>query len=157
MDAIRQYVISVTSAAILCGVIKGIFQKGPAQGLIKMLCGTFLAFTFLDPVINLPLDSLSYPITIKLEEGRDAIADGIMISENASRQEITRQIAEVITEKANEFGLEVSVEVVFSDESTLIPIGLRIAGDVTPYAKIQIQHYIRNELGISEEDISWTE
>ena len=156
MDAIREYIISVTSAAILCGVVKGLIRKGPAHGILKIICGVFLAFTFLHPVMNIPLYSLTDPIIIKLEEGRDAIADGVKISEEASKQEISNRISEAVSKKAAELGLNLTVEVIFSDESVPIPIGLKIAGTASPYAKIQLQHYIRNELGISEEELNWT-
>ena len=155
MDAIRQYIISVTSAAIVCGVMKGLVKKGPAQEIIKILCGTFLAFTFLNPVMNLSLDNLSDPIMINLEEGRDAIADGVKMSEDASKQEISKRISDAVSKKAAEFGLTLSAEVIFNNEPIPVPIGLKISGAVTPYAKIQLQHFIRNELGINEENLSW--
>lgn len=156
MDAIRQYVISVTSAAILCGVIKGLVRKGPAHGIIKMLCGTFLAFTFLKPITYLSFDTLANPINIQIEEGSSAIEDGQKVSAEAMKEEISKRISEMLSRKAAEFGAEVLVEVTFSDGPMPVPIGLEITGAVTPYVKVQLRQYIRNELGISEEDLSWS-
>ena len=42
MEGLRQYVISVTTAAIVCGMLTAVLKKGTMQSLVKLLCGFFL-------------------------------------------------------------------------------------------------------------------
>lgn len=156
MDAVRQYVISITASALLCGVLKGMVGKGTAQGVIKILCGTFLAFAFIKPLTELSFTALADPFIPGMEAGQDAVAEGQNISKEAMKSEIAEQISRIIVRKAEEFGSEVYVEVYFSEDTMPVPVGLKISGSISPYAKVQLQQYIRSELGIDEEALTWT-
>lgn len=155
MDALRQYVVSITSAAVLCGVLKAMVRKGPSSGIIKILCGTFLAFAFLNPLTDLSLEVLAEPIIPGLEGRQSALEEGAYLSRTALEQEISQRIEEEIIQKAAILGVEVSVDVDFSGDTPPIPIALTITGNVSPYAKIQLEQYIRDELGICKEDLRW--
>ena len=49
MEALRQYVISVVAAAMLCGIVVRLFPNGSGKQVGKLICGLFLAYTVLSP------------------------------------------------------------------------------------------------------------
>ena len=50
MEALRQYVISVVAAAMLCGIVVRLFPNGSGKQVGKLICGLFLAYTVLSPI-----------------------------------------------------------------------------------------------------------
>lgn len=155
MDTIHQYVIAIISAAIVCSVIKGIVGNGLSHGIIKILCGSFLAFTFLKPISEVSFDSVFASMSLEIDEGDRLITEGQNASRAAIQKEITDRITKLIAQKAKDIGVEITVQVIYSEDSVPIPIALEITGEITPYARVQLSHYIRSEFGIGEEGIHW--
>lgn len=49
MESIRQYLLSITAAAVICSLITGIMgKKGTYAAIVRMLCGLFMAITMTD-------------------------------------------------------------------------------------------------------------
>ena len=154
MDVARQYVISVMTAAVFCGIVNAVIRKGPAHTLVKLLCGLFLAFSFLRPLPELSLEIL----VPELPEGaaEQMITEGRELATGAMSQIISERTREYIMEKAASLGASVEVEVTVSDEQIPVPTGVRIIGSVAPYIRSQLQQYITHHLGIGEEAQEWT-
>ena len=55
MEALRQYVISVVAAAMLCGIVVRLFPNGSGKQMGKLICGLFLAYTVLSPISRVDL------------------------------------------------------------------------------------------------------
>ena len=89
MDALRQDVISVTGAAIVCGVVMALSPKGSAKSVLKMLCGLFLAFTVIRPVTKIDLEALIDEFTLSYSIDGDAMA---AFGENLSREAMAERI-----------------------------------------------------------------
>jgi len=155
MEAARQYVVSISAAAIFCGVVISLLGKRTAHALVKILCGTFLAFTFLNPIADLSLDMLDIPFLPELSADQDAVAQGTMIRNQAMGQIIQERTEDFIMDIALECGAAVTVEVSLSDEELPVPVGVTITGAVSPYVKEQLQKALRDELGILQEDQLW--
>ena len=155
MDSIRQYVISIISAAIICGIIKGMIGNGLSQGIIKILCGSFLAFTFIKPIGVFSFESINASMSLAIDEGNRLVTDGQNASRVAIQNEIADRISKSVAQKAKNVGAEITVEVIYSEDSIPVPIALEIVGEISPYAKVQLSHYILSEYGIGEEDIHW--
>ena len=59
MNAIRDYLVQVIAAALICGAIGNMVDKKGSIGLIlKILCGIFMTMTILAPVSNIRLTEL---------------------------------------------------------------------------------------------------
>lgn len=157
MDSLREYLLSVLGAAVVCSVLRQFMAgKGPGYNLGKMLCGLFLLFTFLSPLSRLqwqmPFDSLE---DIRLE-GQQIAFSGAEKTKAELRNGITQRINAYILDKAASFDADLTVSVILSDAQIPVPVKVTISGAVSPYGKAQLQAVIERDLGIAKEDQIWT-
>ena len=156
MDGIKQYVISVTSAAIVCGVLNAMLKKGNMHALVKLLCGFFLAFTFLNPIGKLELRSLPDNSDPDYPPGSDMAEEGERYARNSIAEIIKEETRAYILDKANELDLNLDVEILLSEDAIPIPKGVRITGQLSEYARQKMEAYLENDLGITKENQIWT-
>lgn len=114
-----------------------------------------MALTVVSPLLQVRLEGLK-DLTLDIQlEASDAAAVG----ENLGRQEMEAIIIDrtqaYILDKAEELGLCLSVKVELSGEEYPLPIGVRLEGDASPYARMVLTDYISQTLGISVEDQQW--
>jgi len=57
-------------------------------------------------------------------------------------------------DKANQMGLDISVEVSLGEDD-MIPNGIAITGTVSPYAKEVMETFMEDTLGIAKENQQW--
>ena len=77
MEAIRQYLLTVTVCGIACSVLQSFFQKkGAISGMIKLLTGLVLTVTILSPWMKIQLgdffvywESISKDAQVIAEDG----------------------------------------------------------------------------------------
>ncbi len=157
MEAISEYLLSVTGAAILCAVVMRLLDgKGSAATVAKMLTGMFLALTVLTPLTNLRLSDALDLLPQISADAREAVAEGEASTKNALRQGITAQVEAYILDKAERLGLSLAVEVELSKDAIPVPIRVRLRGNASPYAKQKLQAILRDDLGIEKENQIWT-
>lgn len=156
MEGLRQYVISVVTAALACGIVSGLTPKGTAKELVRLLCGVFLAFTAIRPITGLDFNALaefSFPYA---REAEQAAAMG----ENMARQSLADIIKEeseaYILDKAAALNTDLTVEITVSDDDAPVPVAAVLCGEVSPYARQQLETILQSELGIAKENQLWT-
>lgn len=156
MEAVRQYVVSVVSAALICGIVTGLMKKGTAQEVVKLICGLFLTFTVIRPITQLDLSEFS---DFGLSYSQDAARASAM-GENLARESLTDIIkAETeayILDKAAALGISVDVHVIVSDADPPVPVAIRLSGTASPYIRQQLESLIQKDLGIAKENLLWT-
>ena len=158
MDGIRAYLLSVTSAALLCALIRALTEhSGSGAGLIRLLSGVFLCFTVISPVTQIQLDNwLELPQTF-LEEGAAASAEGEDYASSALRQQIRQSTEAYILDMAHILGAEVNIDVTVSPDDPPVPESVRLSGEVSAYVRAQLTRRIEEELDITEENQQWTD
>ena len=157
MASARQYVISVTAAAIACAVVLSLSPKGAAHGVLKMLCGIFLTFTVLSPISRIDFGELIEDFTLRYDlDGEAAAAFGEELSRDAMADIIKAETEAYILDKAAELNATLEAEVTVSDADTPVPVAVALRGEVSPYAKQRLAAIIEEDLGISKEDQLWT-
>ena len=155
MEGIREYLLGVIAAAILCSVISQFAAKdGLLSAGIKLICGVFMVVALVSPIIKIRIDPTRIFSDVSLE------ANGITeTAANASRESVSAIIKEqtqaYILDKANSQGANLSVEVMLSDEEIPKPIRVKITGNVSPYSKRILTQTIENDLGIAAEAQIW--
>ena len=156
MEAVRQYLISVTAAAIVCSIINRVIGKtGTYAAIVKLITGLFLVFTVISPfaklqITDLPayMDSLTVDADLVVMDGQQAARDAVT--------EIIKAEAEAyILDKAAALDLTVEAEVIVSDTDIPQPCAVTLRGSASPYAKQRLQQLIANDLGIPEEKQTW--
>ena len=157
MDAIRTYFLSVTAAAIICAILKGFLNQGgaPAQ-LVKLLSGIFLSIIALRPLAQFDLGSLADLNFDYSMDAEAAVAEGENIAADALAELIKSNTEAYILDKAQSFGVSLSVDVTVSDDQIPVPQTVHLTGNASPYVKAQLSALLTDQLGIAKEDLIWT-
>lgn len=157
MEDVRQYLLSVISAAIICAIaIRISAQKGMITSMVKLLAGLIMSITVISPLVKLRIDDISdYFGALEMEAGSyiDEGQESAAIERSAI---ITERIESYILDKATSLGMSIEVNVVLSDVDNQTPSYIYLCGEVSPYDKKQMQQFIENDLGIPEENQLWT-
>ena len=156
MEPIREYLLSVTVAAMFCAVARRLLdRKGTPAAMGKLLTGLFMTFTVLSPLTNFSIGPLRDVTKDFKYQAQQAVQEGQATANSALRQGIIERIEAYILDKAQSLGADIQVEVTLSGEQYPVPKQVRFIGDVSPYARTQLKKFLE-ELGISEENQIWT-
>lgn len=157
MEQIRAYLLSITAAAILCGIVRRLLgNKGTPAVVGKMLCGVFLALAVMQPFIHFQ-PGLWEDFSFDIEQAAaQAVRDGQAESKKAMAKIIKEKCEAYILEKAGQMQTELTVEVFLSDDDIPVPNGVHLHGAVSPNTKSRLQTMIADGLGLSKEKQIWT-
>ncbi len=157
MDDLRQYLLSVTAAALVCALAARLLPKsGTAASVGKMVMGLFLALTVISPWATLQVGQLT-DLTFGTEQNAaQAVAEGKEYTRTTLQDIIKEQAEAYILDKAEQLALRLTVSVTVSDADIPVPVAVRLQGAASPYAKGQLQTAITEDLGIAKEDQLWT-
>lgn len=157
MDGLRSYLLGIFAAAVLCGIVtRFLGEKGTQGAIVKMIAGVFLTFTVIRPVVNIRLedfcdftDDFSYDASL-------AAGAGEALTKEALSAGIKSRCETYILDKAAALNARLTVEITLTDQNIPIPCKVRLKGNISPYAKSQLQTIIADELGIDKEHQIWT-
>ena len=148
--------MSITVAAILCGLILSVVPKGQLRGIIKLICGVFLALLIIKPITNLDLDKLLSRFPGEWEtEGESAAAFGEEIARDSMSDYIKRETEAYILDKATGFGFDLEVEVSVAKEELPLPEKAVIYGDLPETVRRELERIIVENLGVAKENLEW--
>ena len=156
MHALAEYIISVSAAAILCGILNSLMLKGAAKEIMKLVSGLFLAFCVISPVSNIRLPELTAVGEEIRSEAETAAEIGEAHTREALADSISRQLEAYILDKAEEMGLHLDAEIVLGSEETFLPERVVLSGEAAPGIQKQLIREIAEDLGIPEEDVQWS-
>lgn len=156
MNGIREYLLTVTAAAIVCSIAKHLAgDKSTAGKITKVVSGIFLTITVISPIKEFQLskiDGLFDDYRIMAYETAQSGAD----MANTAMGDIIKEKTEAyILEEAKKMGVDISVEVKLSESEPPKPDQVIITGIVSPYKKNVLSQYISDNLGISREKQKW--
>ena len=156
MDSLGEYILSVTSAAILFSILQILLvKKSSSAALLRLLGGLFLTFTAVAPIADIDLDIL-FELPLSFVQEADAIAaDGYESTQSKLHDVIKQECEAYILDKARTYQVEPEIEVTLSDDDPPIPTHIQLSGSITPYAKNALEAWIAKELGIPEENQLW--
>ena len=156
MAGVKEYIFTICGASLICAIArKFLGDKGSTAGIGKMIIGLFLLVTIVKPVLNLRFNELQ---DLSLGAQTDAI-DAVWQGEEFAKQQmaaiIKERTAAYILQKAQQLDVSLEVEVQVSDDEVPVPEKVIIAGNISSFAKQQLQLLIEQELGISKECQVW--
>lgn len=156
MSAIAEYIISITSAALVCGCLKSFFQsKSTVSSVLKLLCGIFLSLIALQPLMNIKLSDLNELALFDTEYGMDIAAQAQVTASAQQRAYISERCVTYIAQKAAELGCDLDIRVYTDEDPPYVPNGVRLVGSISPNARGQLAEWIRENLAIGTEDQEW--
>lgn len=153
MAGIKNYLLTVTAAAILCSILVRVAgKKGTAPAIIRLLSGLFMTATVLSPLITLELDRFA-DYTGGLSQQASQIAqEGTQMARQEMETIIISQTESYIQEKASALGVTLEVQVILNNQ---IPDRVMLSGAISPGAKVHLTAWITNNLGIPPEAQEW--
>lgn len=155
MEALRSYILSVSAAAILCGIVTTLAGKNGTTGaLLKLMTGAVMAVVIIRPVTEVSAVNLGRYLDVLNADATSAVAAGTAYSKSQTQQRIKDQLEAYILDKANALAMDISVEVVL-DSHTMVPAAVTIDGNASPYARTTMEAVLRDDLGISPEAVTW--
>lgn len=154
MNAITEYLLSVTAAGILCAIVKQLSKNASAK-IIRAVCGVFMAITIFSPVIHIQFNSIEDFLMEAKYEAEETRDDGIESASSAMADIIKQQTEAYILDKAVSLGVNIDVNVKMSDTNPPVPKEVILSGNVSPYMKNKMIQYITANIGISEENQRW--
>lgn len=155
MAFLRQYVLSIVTASLLCSVLMGLTAKTKVKELTKLLCCVFLSVTALKPLVGLDLDRWLQESIPYQEEAQSCVAQGEEFARSAQADIIKSKAEAYILDKAAALNGNLEVEITICQEGTPIPERAVLSGQVSPYAKGQLAEILEKDLGIAKENQVW--
>ena len=157
MDSIREYLIGVVVAALLCGILTSLTaSKGSIATVTKLMAGMLMLLSVLRPWVSISLDRfLDWNDNFALQAA-DHVASGQWLAGEAYRQSIIGKTQAYILDEAEGLDCSIQVEVFLTDDDPPVPKTVHIIGEVSPYARRVLTNLISERLGIGQEDQIWT-
>lgn len=153
MEALRQYIISVVAAGLICGIVTGLFSGSTGSSIMKLVCGVFLSYTVLAPVTRFDPGDLAV-CGWAVADGSEAVAAGESLAQDAREQFIKQDLETYILDKASQLGASLQVEVTLEEGG--LPGTVTLTGQIAPYQRQQLERILTLELGIAKENQQWT-
>ena len=155
MEHIREYLLSVTAAAIFCGLLKSLAaNQGSTGGILRLICGIFLTLTLIRPLADIHPEDLDFFSDQIHQDAHAAVEAGEDYGKTAMARIIKEETEAYILDKALAFDTDITVEVTVSGDPP-VPTGCFIQGKLSSYAQQQLKHILEQDLGIGEEAIQW--
>ncbi len=157
MDNLRQYILSLICAALICSIIKILAgSTRGSSGILNVLCGLFMAITVLSPAVDFEIPDISLTFQSIYSDANKLSVAAMNNSKEDMAEIIKSETRAYILEKANLNNMDIDVEVKLDDQG-LVPSGVIITGQVSPYDKTVLTNYIHRMLDIPEEAQKWVE
>ena len=154
METVKQYLLGILCAALVCSVLTTVIGKNKTIGsIIKMLCGIFLAVTVVSPITNWNFSNLDI---LPDEWDSDVASDaGIYYSTEQMGAIIKDQTQAYILDKAKQMGVDINIDVTLDSTYPYAPDSVVLSGVIGPYNKHRLMQIISEDLAIPEDKQIW--
>ena len=126
MEAIRDYILTIISAAILCAILTSIVGKSADAPIWKLVCGIFLCFCAARPLTQISLEPLATFPDALLEQAQSAAAMGEELYKEARLESIKQESEAYILDKAQSLQLDLFVRIHLTDSG--LPDSVTLTG-----------------------------
>ena len=155
MEGLRQYVLSVTAAAMICGVLSTLVNDGNTKTLIRFIFGLFLTLAVVRPFAGAGFAQLKeMELPLEMQYG-DAAVLGEEMARTALADIIKERAEAYILDKAAQMDADIQAEVTVGSGDPPLPVAASIFGNLTSDVRSQLQLFLDEELGIPKENLQW--
>lgn len=158
MEWVRQWLLSMTCAALIAALADGLMPKGAVRQVGRLVCALMLLCVVLRPVLRVRIPSAEQ---LMERMGQELAADRERLEQHGGdmlKTLIERESAAYIVDKAAALGseCEVRVECLLSEENLWLPYRAEVSGRLSREQRQRLTVQIQNELGISPERLIYT-
>lgn len=156
MKWLSEYLLSVTAAAMICMIAKGLIPpKSTAGHMVRVVTGVLLVICVIFPLRNVRFHGLTNYWDMFASNADAYVIEGSDSAQIAINKIISEETAEYILNAAKEYGLAVDVSVEVKQESPPELTGVIISGAASPYKRKLLLDYTYKNLGLTEEQVVW--
>lgn len=153
-DWIRDWVLGLTAAALVCAAALELTPKGPVKGVTKAVCGIVLALAMLRPLLR--LDSAAWALHMaEYRAAAEALTgEGLALPERLDRSGIERELEAYILAKAEALGAPLrgaQVTLRWNTAGVWTPVAVSLEGPEHP----ALADWIEAELGLGRSAQTW--
>lgn len=154
MDGLRQYIICVVAAALMCSILMSLVRDGFAKELIRLICGLVLTLAVIHPFSKLDFDTFADVPLSFLQNAEGVSSEGQRLAKEAMADIIKAESEAYILDKAAEWNAELTVDIIISNDQT--PERAILSGEISPYVRSCMEAMLESDLGITKENQIWT-
>lgn len=155
VEGLRQYILSAAAGALVCGIVTAFCQKSVYKKHVAMLCGMFMTFTLLKPLIGIRIPELP-DLNDYISQAESAVEEGKRIALSERITIISQECETYILDKAKELQADLTVEVTVEEkDGEPIPVFAEVSGTVLPEVQQRLSAVIATDLGITKENQLW--
>jgi len=154
MRQIGQYVVSLTCAALISGLLPSLLNEGGMKTMVRLVCGVFLTITALSPLTDFSFPELDMVTDWYQAEGEAAAAQGEALARQEKSAIIKEGLEAYILDKAAAMGQQITVQISLDPEG--LPLFAEVEGTVSSHAGQMLSKIMETELGIPKEKQQWT-
>lgn len=156
MDEIRQYLIGVITAAIVCAVVTALLgNKGVVGTVAKLLTGLLMLLAVISPWVSISLDGLFDWTENITADSAEIVSEAKQMAEEQYRAGIKQRVEAYVLEKAESLQCSLTVDVHLSEGDVPTPERIVFSGNVSPFAKSTLTNWVSDNLGIGREEQAW--
>ena len=157
MGDIREYLIGVVAAALVCGIVTNLINGKTAIGVsVKLIAGLLMVSAVIRPLMTISLDGLTGWTEDIRADGINFVSTGEIMAKETYLSSIKQQVETYILDEAKALDCALTVEVILSEEDMPVPETVKLSGEISPYARQVITTLLTERLGIEREDQIWT-
>lgn len=154
MDALRQYILSVITAAFICGILSGLTEHSFAKEWIRLISGFLLVIAVFSPFLNIDFNSLSDFSLLEFQDAQSVAQLGKQASQDAVSDIIIKETEAYILDKASSLYADITVEIML--DANQLPEKVILYGSISPSSRRKLEEILESDLGITKERQIWT-
>ena len=155
MQSLRDYIMGISAAAMICGITLGLAGSSKMQPLLKLVCGIVLTLAAVRPVLSISGERFQRICVEYEQEAENACQEGTRLARQQREQCIIESTRTYILDKARELGLDVQVQVALDQQEPPVPECVWIQGKLDFSTQRALSRILTEELGISQENQIW--
>ena len=112
MDRVAEYILGITAAGVICAIVKHMIgEKNVSSGIIRVVCGIFMAVTVLSPLVTIRLKDMEFLVDEFRLSGQAAAGQGVDMANEALEDIIKQETEAYVLNEVNRLGLDLCVSV----------------------------------------------
>ena len=158
MGRFGQHLLSIVAAALLVSISNILIEpKGAIGSVIKLLSGIVLAMLIVSPWTDIRFEDVIDSYSYIESESAVVAQEGKQAAQCEVAAYIKAQTEAYILDKAFAFGLDISVDVTLTKDVPPAVESVYVYGTAAPYVKKRLSTQICEDLGITEECLTWSQ
>jgi len=156
MNGIREYLLSVSSTALIVGVTSMLVPQGAAKKTVELIGAMLLVLAVIMPFAKISPAAMARTIA-QFQMDAEEMQTGIEVKNQDILADLIKQKCEAyILDKAEKIGVTIDADITISKEGGYpYPVQVQISGRLSKEDRAYLQTMIERDIGIAVEQQEW--